>query len=267
MNTERVALFDAHNHLQDDRIAGVLGPVLEDCRRENIHGFVVNGTCESDWPRIADLSQRDERVLPSYGVHPWHVDRCSAAWLDHLRRQLDTRPSAIGEIGLDRWMREPDLLRQEEIFIAQLRLANERQLPVTVHCLKAWGRLLEILQSETPRAGFLLHSYSGPAEMLPRFTQLGAYFSMSGHFAHERKHAQQRVFKEVPDDRLLIETDAPDMPPPSALRPYSLEDAALNHPANLAAIYRFTARLRGLSVDDLATTVAANFKRLFSTAD
>ena len=103
--------------------------------------------------------------------------------------------------------------------------------------------------------------------MLPRFTQLGAYFSMSGHFAHERKHAQQRVFKEVPDDRLLIETDAPDMPPPSALRPYSLEDAALNHPANLAAIYRFTARLRGLSVDDLATTVAANFKRLFSTAD
>ena len=114
MNTERVALFDAHNHLQDDRIAGVLGPVLEDCRRENIHGFVVNGTCESDWPRIADLSQRDERVLPSYGVHPWRVDRCSAAWLDHLRRQLDTRPSAIGEIGLDRWMRELRRVEDEQ---------------------------------------------------------------------------------------------------------------------------------------------------------
>src|SRR5690606_11232155 len=112
----------------------------------------------------------------------------------------------------------PDLPAQEEVFVRQLELAAERNVPATIHCLKAWGRLNEILRAEKrPACGFLLHSYGGPAEMVRGFAGLGAFFSISGHFANERKSRQRETFRSVPLDRLLIETDAPDMPLPGEL--------------------------------------------------
>src|SRR5206468_3835534 len=121
------------------------------------------------------------------------------------------------EIGLDRWIENYDLPLQEEMFVWQLRLAAERNLPVSIHCLQAWGKLLELLQKEPrPACGFVLHSYGGPREMIPPLMKLGAYFSLPGYFAHERKQKQRETFQAVPLDRLLIETDAPDQMLPDA---------------------------------------------------
>jgi TatD DNase family protein len=180
---------------------------------------------------------------------------------------LDAGPSAVGEIGLDRWIEDFDTPQQEEAFIWQLRLAAERNLPVSIHCLKAWGRLQEILQSEPrPNCGLVLHSFGGPKEMVPALTQLGAYFSFPGYFAHERKAKQREVFRAVPGDRMLIETDAPDQLLPEKLSEYLLTDSqgkALNHPANLGAVYRFAAEFLGKSIEKLAQQVEANFLRVF----
>ena len=98
----------------------------------------------------------------------------------------------------------------------QLRLAAERNLPLSIHCLQAWGPLLDILRAEPrPACGFLLHSYGGAAELVAPLAELGAYFSLPGYFALERKTRQREAFRQVPADRLLIETDAPDqsLPP------------------------------------------------------
>ena len=150
----------------------------------------------------------------------------------------------------------------------QLRLAAERNLPVSIHCLQAWGRLLEILRAEPrPRCGFLLHSYGGPQEMIAPLAELGAYFSFPGYFAHERKTRQRETFKSVPPDRLLIETDAPDQLLPPEHNRYPLADAAsgkpLNHPANLGAVYDFMAGLLDEPLERLAPRVEQNFLRLF----
>ena len=147
-------------------------------------------------------------------------------------------------------------------------MAAERNLPVTVHCLRAWGRLLELVTAEArPECGFLLHSYGGPPEMIPAFTKLGAYFSISGYFAQPRKAKQAQAFRAVPMERLLIETDAPDMLPPASLIRLPLSDPAtgtlINHPGNLGAIYEFAAELRGMTVAELASQVEGNFGRLF----
>lgn len=232
--------------------------------------MVVNGSCEADWPQVLDLARQQTLVLPSFGYHPWYVRERSAGWLDSLKRHLDTVPSAIGEIGLDRWIDDPDVPRQEEMFRAQLRLAAERDLPVSIHCLRAWGRLDAILREEPrPACGFLLHSYGGPAEMVDGFVKLGAYFSLSGYFAHERKSKQRAVFARVPLDRLLLETDAPDMWPPREWNDYPLADPAaggpMNHPANLAAVYRFAAKLLAADCAELTTRVEQNFQRLFGS--
>jgi TatD DNase family protein len=230
--------------------------------------MVVNGSCENDWPQVEALARQYPQVIPSFGYHPWYVKERSLRWQQALVEFLDRNPSAIGEIGLDRWIKDRDLAQQEEAFVWQLRLAAERDLPVSIHCLQAWGRLLELLEAG-PRLkrGFLLHSFGGPQEMIVQLARLGAYFSLPGYFAHERKVRQRETFKHVPPDRLLIETDAPDQLIPDGRNEFPLVDATtgrpLNHPANILAVYRFAGELLGEPLEVLAARVEENFLRLF----
>ncbi|MCL4785775.1 MAG: TatD family hydrolase [Verrucomicrobia bacterium] len=208
------------------------------------------------------------QILPSFGYHPWYIHECTGDWLKHLNSCLDQVRSAVGEIGLDRWKPGLAYEGQEEMFVAQLRLAAHRNLPVSIHCLQAWGRMLEILKREPrPACGFLLHSYGGPKEMVKPFADLGAYFSLPGYYAHERKQRQRETFKHVPPDRLLIETDAPDQSLPRERNRFLMIEAAtdreLNHPANLPAVYQFAAELFAEPLEALAARVEANFLRLF----
>lgn len=262
-------LFDAHNHLQDPRLTGQLEDILSVCQSEGISKMVVNGTREADWSRVLELAKKHPSVLPSFGFHPWFLKERTAGWQERLLHHLDAAPSAIGEIGLDRWMNDPEIGLQEEMFRWQLRIAAERNIPATIHCLKDWGRLDRILREETrPEKGFLLHSYGGPSEMVDGFVKLGGYFGISGYFAHERKTKQRETFGNIPLNRLLIETDAPDMSPPDTLIRHPLIDRVsktfINHPANLKSVYDFTATLLNIPVDHLTSQVDTNFNRLFS---
>jgi TatD DNase family protein len=261
-------LYDAHNHLQDDRLRPHLDAVMKTVRAEPIARMVVNGCCEADWPDVLNLAREYPEVLPSFGYHPWYVKERSAQWKGKLIEYLDKVPSSVGEIGLDRWIKDHNFAQQEEVFTWQLRLAAERELAVSIHCLEAWGPLLAILEREPrPRRGFLLHSYGGAAEMIPAFAKLGAYFSLPGYFANERKARRRETFRHVPPDRLLIETDAPDQPLPDPRNRFPLVDAEgkpVNHPANLRAVYEFAAELLGLPPEELEAEVEANFLRLFA---
>lgn len=260
--------YDAHNHLQDDRFGGTQTELLAACEKAGVARMVVNGACESDWPQVLKLARENKTVLPSFGYHPWYIAERSAEWLKNLETFLDAVPSAIGEIGLDRWKPDLSYEGQEEVFLAQLRLAAERNLPVSIHCLQTWGRMLELLQNNPrPPRGFLLHSFGGPAEMIPAFAKLGAHFSFPGYFLHERKLRQRETFRHVPADRLLVETDAPDqiLPHEKNLFPLTAMDGKpLNHPANLGAIYQGLTEFLGEPVASLATRVEGNFQRLFA---
>lgn len=261
-------LYDSHVHLQDERLAPYAEAVLEVLRSEGVAALVVNGTREQDWPAVREWARRDSRVIPSFGLHPWYVPDRSPAWQARLLDCLDQGPAALGEIGLDRWIKNYNLPEQEEVFVWQLRLAAQRNLPVSIHCLRAWGRLLELLREQPrPQCGFLLHSYGGPAEMIGPLADLGAYFSLSGHFAQERKAAQAETLRRVPAERLLIETDAPDMLPPDHWVAYPLSDPTtgkpINHPGNIGRIYRFAADLRGEPVEKFASQMEQNFRRFF----
>ena len=187
--------YDAHNHLQDDRFGGRQGELLAACAKAGVEKMVVNGACESDWPQVLALALENKIVLPSFGYHPWHLHERSPDWQKNLEKFLDQVPSAVGEIGLDRWKPGLSYAGQEEVFLAQLRIAAERNLPASIHCLQAWGRLLELLQKNPrPARGWVLHSFGGPVEMIPAFAKLGAYFSFPGYFLHERKLRQREAF-------------------------------------------------------------------------
>lgn len=261
-------LYDAHNHLQDDRFGGRQADLIAVCRQAGVVRMVVNGACESDWPDVLALARQYPEVLPSFGYHPWYLAERTPQWREQLLHFLDQIPAAVGEIGLDRWKPDLPYAGQEEVFVAQLHLAAERNLPVSIHCLQAWGRLFDLLRdSPRPAGGFLLHSYGGPVEMVSAFTALGAYFSLPGYYAHERKDRQRETFRQIPLNRLLLETDAPDQLLPDERNQFPLRtsggDRSLNHPANLAAVYAFAAELRGVPLPELAGQMAENFVRLF----
>ena len=260
-------LYDAHNHLQDERFAASRSELVVTAAQQGVVRMVVNGACEEDWPLVQELAAQFPQVLPSFGCHPWYLHERTPEWRRTLTQFLDGTPSAVGEIGLDRW--KPDLPydEQEEAFVWQLRLAAERNRPASIHCLQAWGRMHELLREHPrPARGFLLHSYGGPKEMIAPLAKLGAYFSFSGYFMHPRKARQREAFAAVPPDRLLIETDAPDQLPPESDNRFPLRAAAgqpINHPANLARIYEFMAEQRATPRPEFAVQIEENFHRLF----
>jgi len=256
-------LYDAHCHLQDRR----LGNVRKIIAGLEVAKWVVNGTQESDWPEVENLAREfPERVIPSFGLHPWYVKDASPDWRNTLRAFWERNPGAgVGEIGLDRWIENPDDAAQEEAFRWQLEFAVRENRPVSVHCLKAWGRLLELLQThDRPVRGILFHSYGGSLEMTQPLAKLGGYFSFCGYFLHPRKEGIRETFRQIPMERFLVETDAPDQALQEKWEAMPLTDAdgkRVNHPGNLRRIYEAAAELRGLPVEEFAARIEENFLR------
>jgi len=276
-------LFDAHCHLHDAWLVPHRDVVFAELALIGLKRAVVNGSSEDDWTEVSALARERPVVLPSYGLHPWDAGNRSPGWKARLVAQFVHDPgAAVGEIGLDRWilddakpddprlagLRRAPLDEQAEVFTWQLEFAAERNLPASIHCLQAWGLLRELLESRRrPARGFLLHGYGGSLEMVGPFAELGAYFSFNGAFLGPRHAAKREVFRKIPADRLLIETDAPAMPLPPEWRAHELPQApdgsVINHPANLETSYAALASLRGVNVVELAAAVEANFNRLF----
>src|SRR5262245_32308870 len=133
-------LFDAHNHLQDDRFGGRHEELVAAAAAAGVTRMVVNGACEADWPQVQALARRFPIIQPGFGYHPWYLLERTPQWREALVRFLDGTPGAvIGEIGLDRWKSGLPYDDQEEVFLWQLRLAAGRNLAASIHCLRAWG--------------------------------------------------------------------------------------------------------------------------------
>jgi TatD DNase family protein len=227
-------------------------------RAAGIARCVVNATCEADWPAVEALTlAHPDFIRPAFGIHPWKAHTVADGWFERLAFLLEKHPHAsIGECGLDQWVSSPSLGMQKPVFMAQLQLSREMHRPVTIHCLKAWGPLIDAL-AECPPPRFLMHSYGGSIETARRLLPLGAFFSFSGHFLHPRKAAVLEVFRQLPRERILLETDAPDMLPPDEIISHPLPEK-INHPANLPAIGRALAAALGMEEQELAELTRRN---------
>ncbi len=213
-------LFDAHCHLADARLAHCAHAVLDEARTDaGVAHAVVNGTCEADWPSVAAFAAAAPRgvVIPSFGLHPWRVADASSCWEEALEAALAAHPrAALGEAGLHAGVDcAASAAQQDAALRTQLTLATSARRPLSLHCVGAPAALLDALRACAPPAGYgdtglLLHGYSGSAEMVPRLAALGACFSFSAALASWSPARAAATLRAVPDDRLLLETDAPD---------------------------------------------------------
>lgn len=255
--------IDAHNHLQDPRL-GDAAPIIAAMKLAGVTHCVVNATCEADWAAVEKLTTAyPDFITPAFGIHPWHAHTASPGWQERLAALLEKHPQAtLGECGLDQWISAPLLEVQQPVFIDQLRIGREMERCVTIHCLKAWSALFEVFKNNPPPPRFLMHSFGGSIEIARRLTALGGYFSFSGYFLHPRKSAVPEVFRQLPQDRILLETDAPDMLPPPEIIAHQLPENH-NHPANLPAVGNALAAALGMEPCALAELTRANARACF----
>jgi TatD DNase family protein len=259
-----VPLYDAHIHLADPRLCPHQNEIGNAYREINLGKAVVVGTGPHDWPLVLEQCAANPHFLPAIGLHPWLIPDAPDDWQESFLASFKAGARAVGEIGLDCWIKGHDLAKQIPVFEFQLQFAAENNLPVSIHALKATGPLMDIVRTAPlPVRGFHLHAYSGPIDLIEELTSLGAYFSFNGGQLH--RPAARAQLLEIRADRLLIETDAPHFLPSPAYREYELQDdgVELCHPANLGAAYPAIAGLRKCPLAELATFVEANFKRFF----
>jgi TatD DNase family protein len=256
--------YDAHAHLQDARLSAVISSLGDSDEPLTV---VTNGTCPADWPAVAALEGRGSlRVLKAYGVHPWKVEELPEDWENDLRERLHGGAVSVGEIGLDHWIepRRPSL--QREVFERQLFLAREFGFVPTVHGVRAWEEVAFALRQVSLPGGFLMHAFSGSREVQRRLLDIGGHFSFSAYAAEPSRKRMREAIAYCPLDRLLTETDAPDMVPPAASVTYPLVDTsgqAAHHPLEIRTALATVAALRGEDLDALAGCVEVTFRRLF----
>lgn len=263
-------LYDAHAHLADTRLKPHRGAIEQSLKEINCLRTVVNGTSPHDWHAVVQYARSSSHLIPAIGLHPWQVKDAPSDWKTQFSELIETgAATAIGEIGLDQWIEGHDIEQQQAALKWQLQVAAQRNLPVSIHSLRAMQPLLESLRSvQLPKRGIHLHAFNGSTEDVPRLVDLGTYFSFN---AGQLKPNAKKVFnsiRAIPDDRLLIETDAPDMLPPYEYCEYKLPSTSsgskpLNHPANLLAAYKVIAEIRSTSLNQLAIQVEQNFQRYF----
>ena len=237
--------FDAHDHLQDFASDDELAEALELAAGAGAERMLCCGTCPEDWGRVLEIAGRFAGVTPFFGLHP--LKRAEEGWRKKLEDFLKRVPSGVGEIGLDGPRGLPG---HEERFAEQLELAGYFGRPAALHCVRSWGRLLEVLRALRP-GPFLLHSYGGSAELVPELAALGGYFSFGGELMDPRRERLRAALAAVPAERLLFETESPEPGGP----PWRLG------PAGVAEVAAFAAGLLGRPAGELAALTLVNGER------
>lgn len=251
-------LFDTHAHVNDEAYDQDREAMLAACFEAGVQYIVCPGVdIETSKSAIA-MAAKYPQIYAAVGIHPEEgAPKNESDWdlLDELASQ--SKVVAIGEIGLDYYNDENcDHDTQKELFIRQLALARKHDLPILIHDREAHGDLMDILCKEGKDNYGILHCYSGSWEMAKELIKHNFYISFAGPVAFKNSKTVKAVAKEVPMDRLLIETDSPYLTPP----PFR---GKRNDPSKTQYIAEEIGRLKGMEAEEVAKTALENAKRLF----
>lgn len=255
-------LIDSHCHLEYKGLVEEQRAVLERARTAGVKGFLSISTRQREWNQVIGTAEREADVWASIGIHPHeadeHADLGEAALLSAAAHP---KVIAIGETGLDYYYDHSDRAMQRELFQRHIAVSRATGLPLIVHTRNAEDDTTSIIADEMEKGAFpaLIHCFTASAEFAKRMLDLGLYISISGIVTFKNAKDLQVIAATIPDDRLLVETDAPFLAPVP-------HRGQVCEPAFTADTARFVAGLRGVTPEALAETTTANFFRLFQKA-
>lgn len=254
-------LIDTHTHLDFEDFDADRDTVLQRCAAAGVERIVVLGVHRANWERVWQLAQDKPAVHAALGLHPVflhehrdeHLDQLHD-WLEHLRGER--KLCAIGEIGLDYYIEDPDKERQQAMLEAQLKLAGEFDLPVLLHVRRAHAAMIATLKRHKLQRTGIVHAFSGSWEEAREYIRLGYKLGLGGAGTWPQARRMHRVLAQLPLESIVLETDSPDITPHS-------HAGQRNSPEFLPDICQALAQIRGISAEKLAAVSYRNTCELF----
>ena len=262
-----VRWFDAHLHLTDPRLHPEVEHVRQIWRDAQIVGGLTCATFPAEWETPLP---EDPTIIRAYGIHPWAADEADTTNLKQLEALLQAHPTAlIGEIGLDGLRKTSDGgAQQHRALHAQLALAERLSRPVVVHGARKWRDLFDALEPWVMKVpAIMLHGAAFSVEQLHHrlFRHRNLWFSFGTALLNPSAERVRQLAAAVPADRLLIETDAPDMlPRGEGVDALESTSGRLNHPLNLCRVGAALAAIRGCSIAEIAAQTTQNAQNFIS---
>jgi TatD DNase family protein len=252
-------LVDSHCHLDAAEFDADRAAVVARARSVGVATLVVPSVERANFGAVASVCREFAGCLPAYGIHPMYVDRAREEDLAALRGMLEAGPAvAVGEIGLDHFVPGYDDARQRFYFGEQLKIARDFGLPVLLHVRRAVDAVLAELR-RCPVPGGIAHAFNGSRQQAEEFIRLGFKLGFGGAMTHPRATRLRDLAATLPLDAIVLETDAPDIPPEWLA---TGENRGRNEPAELARIAAVLAGLRGVATEDLAGATTANLLKV-----
>ncbi|TYS54506.1 TatD family deoxyribonuclease [Sutcliffiella horikoshii] len=251
-------LFDTHVHLNADQYEEDLQEVIDRAQAEKVTNMVVVGFDRKTITRAMELVEKYDFLYAAVGWHP--VDAIDMteddlAWIEDLASH--EKVVAIGEMGLDyHWDKSPKEI-QKEVFRKQIQLAKKVKLPIVIHNRDATADVVQILKEEAAKdVGGIMHCFTGSLEVAKECMEMNFYISFGGPVTFKNAKKPKEVVKEIPMERLLIETDCPYLTP----HPYR---GKRNEPGYVRLVAEQIAELKELTIEEVAEKTTANAKKLF----
>ena len=249
--------FDTHCHLDASEFDADRDAIHARALAAGVVVQVVPAVTRDNFAAVAATCARYPGCLPAWGLHPMRIAVHRPEHLADLRAQIETRrPVAVGEIGLDLFVRELDYATQEYFYVEQLKIARDHDLPVLLHGRRAHDLLLKQLRRIRVRGG-IAHAFNGSRQQADEFIKLGFRLGFGGAFTWPRANQLRRLAVELPLEAIVLETDSPDIPPVWLGRDR-------NSPAELPRIARTLAELRDTDTETVARVTTQNAREVLA---
>lgn len=250
-------LFDSHAHIDDEKFAGEQALVVQRAVASGVTRLINVGSDIESSAKSVELAEKYSQIWAAVGIHPHEAEKVSDGDYDKLMEWSKlSRVVAIGEIGLDYYYDLSPRDIQKTVFIRQMKLARQCNLPVIIHDRDAHGDTLAIIKNEGRGVQGVVHCFAGSWEMAQELLKLGWYIGVDGPVTFKNVAKLPEVIKKIPLERLLIETDSP------YLTPVPLRGKR-NEPAYVKYVAEHVAKLRGIETAELARMTTHNACTLF----
>jgi len=253
-------LIDTHAHLSFDEITGDVDAVIARSKAAGVTGWIAVGLSPEHNKKVVALAERFENMYAAVGIHPQCVNETVDEDLVELKNLANSADVvALGETGLDFHYVTPKENEQKELFRAQLKIAEQLNLPVIVHCRSAFEDTIEILDEFTGELkNVVFHCFEGTDEQAKVVLDKGFHISFTGIVTFKNAQARRDAAKIVPVERLMVETDCP------YISPEPMRKQQINEPALMVHTARLLAELKGMNLETFAKAVTQTTRKFFN---
>ena len=253
-------IIDSHCHLDFDPLKKNLDEILRRANSSGVKYFLTICTENKSFEKIIDIIKKHKDVFGTYGIHPHEVKDYKNLSTDQIKKNLTINEKiiGIGETGLDFYYKNSEVKLQKESFLKHIHASQDASKPLIVHSRDAENDTYDILSSEFKNKNFkiLMHCFTGSKKFAHKLLDIGCYFSASGIITFKKSQDLQKTFKEIPTEKLLVETDSPFLAP-DPLR------GKKNEPSFIIHTLKKLATIKNIDTENLDKITTENFNKLF----